>query len=63
MNSLTYPSKATVNSELGDTVNSELGATGPEFRADYILIYVLLLFLKGGGGGKVLFFNIFSSNF
>ena len=57
MNSLTYPSKATVNSELGAAVNSELGATGPEFRADYILIYVLLLFLKGGGGGKVFVFQ------
>ena len=69
VNSLTYASKEAVNSEqeatvysepgAGDTVNNDLGVTGPEFRWDYILIYSFLLFLKGcGGGGKVLLFYI-----
>lgn len=37
-------------SKVGDDL-AELKVTGPEFRYDFILIYCLLIFLKGGGTG------------
>ncbi|XP_061179768.1 ATP-binding cassette sub-family B member 6-like [Saccostrea echinata] len=41
---------------LGDDL-AELKVTRPEFRYDYILIYCLLIFLKGGGTGTTGFLN------
>lgn len=38
--------------KVGDDL-AELKVTGPEFRYDFILIYCLLIFLKGGGTGMV----------
>ncbi|XP_056002863.1 ATP-binding cassette sub-family B member 6-like [Ostrea edulis] len=42
--------------KVGDDL-AELKVTGPEFRYDYILIYCLLIFLKGGGTGTTGFLN------
>ncbi|XP_022306806.2 ATP-binding cassette sub-family B member 6-like [Crassostrea virginica] len=43
-------------STYGDDL-AELKVTGPEFRYDFILIYCLLIFLKGGGTGTTGFLN------
>lgn len=46
-------------SKVGDDL-AELKVTGPEFRYDFILIYCLLIFLKGGGTGmEVKEYNIY----
>eukprot|EP00105_Crassostrea_gigas_P040176 XP_019924324.1 PREDICTED: ATP-binding cassette sub-family B member 6, mitochondrial [Crassostrea gigas] len=42
--------------KVGDDL-AELKVTGPEFRYDFILIYCLLIFLKGGGTGTTGFLN------